>query len=321
MLDEWVAIASHRQGRTYLPPADECPLCPSTADRHTEIPAARLRRRRLREPVPVVRRRTPTPRLDRRPELFAAARARPVRGRLLHQRPRHRVRASCRRTRVRTVVEAWVDRTGRAVRAARASSRCSASRTAGEEIGVTLHHPHGQIYGYPFVTPRTAAACSSAARPLPRPHRAATCSPTCSPRELAEDCAGRDERGALDGLRAVRRPLAGRGAPVPATAGARPAGAGRRRARRASRDVYLDVLRAMDGLYDATAAVHRGVAPGAGARRPGPRLAAPRGASRCSGRPNKLKYLAGSESGMGAFVNDVAARADRGHRCATSLPR
>src|SRR5690606_34758079 len=25
----------------------------------------------------------------------------------------------------------------------------------GEAIGVTLHHPHGQIYAYPFVTPRS----------------------------------------------------------------------------------------------------------------------------------------------------------------------
>ena len=25
----------------------------------------------------------------------------------------------------------------------------------GKEIGVTLGHPHGQIYGYPFITPRT----------------------------------------------------------------------------------------------------------------------------------------------------------------------
>src|SRR3712207_9260120 len=25
----------------------------------------------------------------------------------------------------------------------------------GEAIGVTMHHPHGQIYAYPFVTPRT----------------------------------------------------------------------------------------------------------------------------------------------------------------------
>ena len=26
---EWVAIASHRNTRTFLPPADECPLCPT----------------------------------------------------------------------------------------------------------------------------------------------------------------------------------------------------------------------------------------------------------------------------------------------------
>jgi len=32
----------------------------------------------------------------------------------------------------------------------------------GEEIGVTLAHPHGQIYGYPFVTPRTRQMLESA---------------------------------------------------------------------------------------------------------------------------------------------------------------
>src|SRR5882672_3350117 len=40
LLDEWVAIAAHRQTRTFLPPSDECPLCPSTPERPTEIPAA-----------------------------------------------------------------------------------------------------------------------------------------------------------------------------------------------------------------------------------------------------------------------------------------
>ena len=34
----------------------------------------------------------------------------------------------------------------------------------GEEIGVTLAHPHGQIYGYSFVTPRTAAMMDQAAK-------------------------------------------------------------------------------------------------------------------------------------------------------------
>ena len=37
---EWVVIAAARQDRTFLPPADQCPLCPSEPGRLTEIPAA-----------------------------------------------------------------------------------------------------------------------------------------------------------------------------------------------------------------------------------------------------------------------------------------
>ena len=40
VLDEWVGVADFRQDRTYLPPDDQCPLCPSTAARLTEIPAS-----------------------------------------------------------------------------------------------------------------------------------------------------------------------------------------------------------------------------------------------------------------------------------------
>ena len=39
LLDQWVVIASHRQGRTFLPPADQCPLDPSRDSKQTEIPA------------------------------------------------------------------------------------------------------------------------------------------------------------------------------------------------------------------------------------------------------------------------------------------
>jgi hypothetical protein len=38
LVGEWVVIAAQRQGRTFLPPADQCPLCPSrpgTANRDT----------------------------------------------------------------------------------------------------------------------------------------------------------------------------------------------------------------------------------------------------------------------------------------------
>ena len=39
LLGEWVVIASHRQTRTFLPPADQCPLCPVHGpSAPTEIP-------------------------------------------------------------------------------------------------------------------------------------------------------------------------------------------------------------------------------------------------------------------------------------------
>src|SRR5215475_11435119 len=38
--DAWVMYASHRQDRTHLPAADDCPLCPSRPGHPTEIPAA-----------------------------------------------------------------------------------------------------------------------------------------------------------------------------------------------------------------------------------------------------------------------------------------
>ena len=39
LTDEWIAVATHRQLRTHLPPSSECPLCPSSPSRATEIPA------------------------------------------------------------------------------------------------------------------------------------------------------------------------------------------------------------------------------------------------------------------------------------------
>jgi UDPglucose--hexose-1-phosphate uridylyltransferase len=39
LTDEWVAVAAHRQSRTHLPPADQCPICPTPANNPSEIPA------------------------------------------------------------------------------------------------------------------------------------------------------------------------------------------------------------------------------------------------------------------------------------------
>jgi UDPglucose--hexose-1-phosphate uridylyltransferase len=55
----------------------------------------------------------------------------------------------------RLVVDAWRHRTADLMaRPGIANVFCFENR--GEEIGVTLTHPHGQIYGYPYLPPRAA---------------------------------------------------------------------------------------------------------------------------------------------------------------------
>eukprot|EP01037_Dinobryon_pediforme_P001183 gene1183-1199_t len=55
---------------------------------------------------------------------------------------------------MRTVLAAWIDRT-REISKLPYVEQVFVFENRGEEVGVTLNHPHGQIYSYPFITPRT----------------------------------------------------------------------------------------------------------------------------------------------------------------------
>ena len=79
--------------------------------------------------------------------------------------------------RARTVVEAWADRTA-TLGSMEGIAQVYCFENRGEEIGVTLHHPHGQIYGFPFITPRTATMLAQAGGTRSRPR--GTCSTTWS---------------------------------------------------------------------------------------------------------------------------------------------
>ena len=57
----------------------------------------------------------------------------------------------------------WADRTA-ALAAMPGIVQVFPFENCGVEIGVTLSHPHGQIYAYPFVTPKTARMLRSARR-------------------------------------------------------------------------------------------------------------------------------------------------------------
>ncbi|MFE2293349.1 galactose-1-phosphate uridylyltransferase [Streptomyces sp. NPDC059452] len=291
LLGDAVAIASHRQARTYHPPADACPLCPSREGSSSgEIPDSHY-------DVAVFENRFPSLAGD-------SGRCEVVCFTSDHDASF----ASLTEGQAALVLAAWTDRTAE-LSALDQVTQVFCFENRGAEIGVTLGHPHGQIYGYPFVTPRTELMLASAAR-----HREETGG------NLFDDVVAREEK---DGTRVVLAtdhwiayvPYA---AHWPYEVHLHP----RRRvpdlpaldeaARTEFPQVYLELLRRFDRIFG----------PG---EPPTPYISAwhqaPYGVPgreefalhlelftirRTSG---KLKFLAGSESGMSVFINDVPPEA------------
>ncbi|WP_185981790.1 galactose-1-phosphate uridylyltransferase [Skermania sp. ID1734] len=132
LLGEPVVIAAHRQSRTFLPPTDRCPLCPSTMERATEIPE---------HDYAVVSLENRFPALERCEVVCFTS-------------DHHATFASLSFERARLVVDVWADRSAE-LGARPGVAQVFCFENYGSEIGVTLSHPHGQIYAYPFITPRT----------------------------------------------------------------------------------------------------------------------------------------------------------------------
>ncbi|MET9483366.1 galactose-1-phosphate uridylyltransferase [Streptomyces sp. NPDC006638] len=286
LLGDSVAIASHRQSRTYHPPADECPLCPSRDGRLSEIPDSSYE-------VVVFENRFPSLAGD-------SGRCEVVCFTSDHDASF----ADLGEERAALVLAAWTDRTADLARLPQVE-QVFAFENRGEEIGVTLGHPHGQIYAYPFVTPRTELMLRSA-----RAHRAET------GRNLFDDVVARERaegtRVVLEGEHWVAFvPYA---AHWPYEVHLYP----KRRvpdlrslddaARAEFPGVYLELLKRFDRIFGE-------------AEPPTPYIAAWHQAPfRAEGRDDfalhlelftvrrtsgKLKFLAGSESGMSVFINDV----------------
>jgi UDPglucose--hexose-1-phosphate uridylyltransferase len=300
VLDEWVGLADHRYDRTLLPPDDQCPLCPSTSSRHTEIPAPSY-------DVVVFENRFPS-------FVMKAGDVEQAAEPLLYQRPGlGRCEVVCftadhdssfsalTPARVGTVIEAWVDRTV-TLSALPHVEQVFCFENRGEDIGVTLSHPHGQIYAYPFLTPRTRRMLDSARAYRERTWRNLFADALAAEQRSGERIVVRGDQWTAFVPFAARWPLEVHLYPhrqLPDL----PALSGEERAELSW--LYLDVLRRMEAVFDDKlpyiAAWHQAPV------RIGRDLAylhlqvfsIRRGAG-------KLKYLAGSESAMGAFVNDVS---------------
>ena len=154
LVDEWVVIASHRQHRVFLPPKELCPLCASTGEKLTEIPDKDYE-------VVVFGNRAPaltTPKDNFKlaqisalttPDVDAAGACEVI----CYTSDHSSSFAKLTEKQIRAVLEAWKDRDS-ALSKLPFIEQVFIFENRGEEVGVTLSHPHGQIYAYSFLPPK-----------------------------------------------------------------------------------------------------------------------------------------------------------------------
>lgn len=146
MRGEWVAYAAARQSRTFLPRADACPLCAAQDKRMGEIPFVDFE-------IAVFENRFPAfSSVASTPGKVAGADVAKALGRcevVVYSADHEASLATLPDTRLRLLVDVWADR----VKSLRNMGFVSVLpfENRGEEIGVTLHHPHGQIYAFSFI--------------------------------------------------------------------------------------------------------------------------------------------------------------------------
>jgi UDPglucose--hexose-1-phosphate uridylyltransferase len=333
---EWVIIASHRQDRSFQPSAADCPLCPSRDGHLTEVPAPEYDVVVFQNRFPALTAAlaqvstsalapastgggasgvAATGAFANVPAARTAGAAHPTRPsssilRSIAGEGRCEVIcfasdhdlsfADLSSDQARLVLDVWIDRTRDLARSP-GIEQVFCFENRGSEIGVTQTHPHGQIYAYPFATPRTNRMLDMTTSYRRR-----------FGRNVFDDMLAAER---ADGSRIVAQnpswlafvPYAAR---WPYEVHLYPK---RRHADLTGLDegecdafpaIYLDLLRRFDQLFDT----------------PAPYIAAWHQAPAHDGgrdfalhlelftnrrSSGKLKYLAGSEAGMDVFANDI----------------
>lgn len=146
---EWVIFAGHRQNRTFLPPKDFSPLAVSkNPDFPTEMPEGNYEIAVFENLFPSMNETTTdAPSLG-----VATAPAKGICEVVVFTQDPDTSLGELPLERVELVLKVWADRT---VELAKHEDiqYVMPFENRGVEMGVTLHHPHGQIYAYSFLPP------------------------------------------------------------------------------------------------------------------------------------------------------------------------
>lgn len=149
----WVNVAGHRQHRPNLP-SDGCPFCVGGLEAPEPYEVRWFENRWPAygpgEPIEVTRWRGPDGGGD---DLIPPVGAAEV---VLYSPDHDASLGSMGVDGVRAVVDLWAERT-EALMARPEVDYVLVFESRGEEVGATISHPHGQIYGFPFVPPQPAA--------------------------------------------------------------------------------------------------------------------------------------------------------------------
>lgn len=171
---EWRTFATHRQERTFLPSTADCPLCPTKDPaRPTEVPWEAFDIAVFDNRFPSLMADPPEPAVAGGGpfEVEPAGGATEV---IVYSDAHDATLTSLGVDRIRLLVDVWADRY------AALGSRDDVAyvfvfENRGEAIGVTLHHPHGQVYAFPEVPPLPARELEAARRHLASSGRCVMC--------------------------------------------------------------------------------------------------------------------------------------------------
>jgi len=301
LVNEWVAMAAHRQGRVFLPPKELCPLCPSTGQNLTEVPEDDFE-------VVVFDNKSPSLRPPdgdwALPDMAgpdtdtgsAAGKCEVICFTADHGQSFKDLSTE----RIRVLLEAWMDRT-RELSKEKFIHHIAPFENRGEEVGVTLAHPHGQIYAYSYIPPKVSRMLEVAKKHKERTGKVLFDEIVAREIKDEERIVAENKHWVAFVPYAARYSFEIHVAPkvsvadlselTPEVADAYPA-------------IAKEVLQRLDGVFDIPmayiAAWHQApVREGRDLLRLHWQITSVRRA------PGKLKYLAGSESSMGAFIMDL----------------
>jgi UDPglucose--hexose-1-phosphate uridylyltransferase len=146
---EWVTYAAYRQNRTFLPPPEYNPLGVTTDDDHpTELPAGDW-------DIAVFDNRFPALHPDAAWAPQLTVETAPARGKcevVVFTQDAGAALGRLPLDHIELLLEVWGERTA-VLGAAEDVHYVLPFENRGAEVGVTIHHPHGQIYAYPAVPP------------------------------------------------------------------------------------------------------------------------------------------------------------------------